>query len=63
MFAEIEKIEIKYLRKYQWLYRIIGTFLLTAAISGDMLTTSGIKTSEDIAMLKELGFEVYKSKL
>lgn len=63
MFAEIEKIEIKYLRKYQWLYRIIDTFLLTAAISGDMLTTSGIKTSEDIAMLKELGFEVYKSKL
>ena len=28
MFAEIEKIEIKYLRKYQWLYRTIGTFLL-----------------------------------
>ena len=31
---------------------------VNAAISGDMLTTSGIKTSEDIAMLKELGFEV-----
>lgn len=31
---------------------------VNAAISGDMLTTSGIKTSEDISMLKELGFEV-----
>ena len=58
MFVEREKIEIKYLRKYQWLYRTIGTFLLTAVTSGDMLTTSGIKTSEDIAMLKGLGFEV-----
>ena len=28
MFAEIEKIEIKYLRKYQWLYRTIGTFFI-----------------------------------
>ena len=31
---------------------------VNAAISGDLLTTSGIKTSEDIAMLKELNYEV-----
>jgi biotin synthase len=31
---------------------------VNAAISGDMLTTLGIKTSEDIAMLKNLGLEV-----
>lgn len=31
---------------------------VNAAISGDLLTTSGIKTSDDIMMLKELGFEV-----
>ncbi|MDS1029743.1 biotin synthase BioB [Bacillota bacterium LX-D] len=29
-----------------------------AAISGDMLTTSGINIDDDMAMLKELGFEV-----
>ena len=29
-----------------------------AAISGDMLTTSGISISEDMKMIKELGFEV-----
>ncbi len=29
-----------------------------AAISGDMLTTTGVSTQEDIAMLKELGYEV-----
>ena len=31
-----------------------------AAISGDMLTTSGITIDEDMIMLKELGFEVKK---
>ncbi|WP_252231124.1 MULTISPECIES: biotin synthase BioB [unclassified Clostridium] len=31
---------------------------VNAAISGDMLTTSGIKTFDDIKMIKELGFEV-----
>ena len=29
-----------------------------AAISGDMLTTAGITTRTDMAMLKELGYEV-----
>ena len=28
MFVEREKIEIKYLRKYQWLYITIGTFFI-----------------------------------
>lgn len=31
---------------------------INACISGDMLTTSGIKTEEDIEMIKKLGFEV-----
>lgn len=31
---------------------------VNAAISGDMLTTSGIKTCEDIEMVKSLGFQV-----
>lgn len=31
---------------------------VNSAISGDMLTTSGIKTFDDIKMIKELGFEV-----
>ena len=31
-----------------------------AAISGDMLTTSGISIDEDMSILKELGFEVKK---
>ncbi|WP_195267819.1 biotin synthase BioB [Eubacterium sp. 1001713B170207_170306_E7] len=31
---------------------------INAAISGDMLTTAGIATDEDIAMIKALGFEV-----
>lgn len=31
---------------------------VNAAISGDMLTTAGIATHEDIAMIKTLGFEV-----
>ena len=31
-----------------------------AAISGDMLTTSGISIDEDMSILKELGFEVRK---
>jgi len=31
-----------------------------AAISGDMLTTSGISINDDLTMLKELGFEVKK---
>ena len=29
-----------------------------AAISGDMLTTAGITTKTDMALLKELGYEV-----
>lgn len=29
-----------------------------AAISGDMLTTSGISTAADLQMLRELGYEV-----
>lgn len=29
-----------------------------AAISGDMLTTSGVTIREDLAMLAELGYEV-----
>jgi biotin synthase len=29
-----------------------------AAISGDMLTTSGINISDDMGMIKELKFEV-----
>ncbi|NFG61088.1 MULTISPECIES: biotin synthase BioB [unclassified Clostridium] len=31
---------------------------VNAAISGDMLTTCGIKTSDDIKIIKELGFQV-----
>ncbi|WP_294404117.1 biotin synthase BioB [uncultured Clostridium sp.] len=31
---------------------------INAAISGDMLTTCGIKTEEDIELIKSLGFEV-----
>ena len=31
---------------------------VNAAISGDMLTTSGIKTCDDIELLKSIGFEV-----
>lgn len=31
---------------------------INACISGDMLTTSGIKTEEDIEMIRKLGFEV-----
>lgn len=31
---------------------------VNAAISGDMLTTAGIATNEDIAMIKAIGFEV-----
>lgn len=31
-----------------------------AAISGDMLTTSGIDTQRDLAMLKEIGYKVVK---
>lgn len=31
---------------------------INSAISGDMLTTSGIKTSKDIKTVKELGFAV-----
>jgi len=31
---------------------------VNSAISGDMLTTSGISIDEDMAMIKELGFEV-----
>lgn len=31
-----------------------------AAISGDMLTTSGISTASDMAMIKELGFKISK---
>ena len=31
---------------------------VNGAISGDMLTTLGIETSEDIKMIKNLGFEV-----
>lgn len=31
---------------------------VNAAISGDLLTTSGIKTSDDIELVKSLGFEV-----
>lgn len=31
---------------------------VNAAISGDMLTTAGIETADDIAMIKSLGFEV-----
>ncbi|MBE6062909.1 MAG: biotin synthase BioB [Clostridium butyricum] len=33
---------------------------VNAAISGDLLTTSGIKTNEDIKILKELGFQVIR---
>ena len=29
-----------------------------AAISGDMLTTAGITVETDLALIKELGFEV-----
>ncbi|MEG0804754.1 MAG: biotin synthase BioB, partial [Pygmaiobacter sp.] len=37
-----------------------GCFLsgANAAISGDMLTTSGITVETDLALLKELGYEV-----
>ena len=31
---------------------------VNAAISGDMLTTAGIATHEDIVMITTLGFEV-----
>lgn len=33
---------------------------INAAISGDMLTTSGIKTEEDLAMVEEIGYLVDK---
>ena len=39
-------------------WKIVFQSGVNAAISGDLLTTSGIKTSDDIDLVKGLGFEV-----
>jgi biotin synthase len=33
-----------------------------AAISGDMLTTAGVTIKEDIALIKEIGYEIRLSE-